>query len=340
MPTEEVAKVWFGTQMVQEAEVKTLQQCRLLTELGLSMLVISDPLLAEVAKIKTLETLVLNTTPVSDAGIAHLQGHPALLSIRLGDTFVTTAGVRQLAQATPQLKGVTWSTVESEKMRQAIIGARNGGLMISRDVHSLRDLSTPGGPPPLNDPYRLFITRGWKPNEETREVFGVLGAPAPVSVNLNITDEAAWESLAFLPQIDELKIQLRKRASEATWSHLLEIKSLKRLSIPEGTPGAFLRQLSQVAGLQQLVVRKDALFFKDAPDIDALVQSGVKLERLELVGCNLTDKIITKIAAAKLTKEFVLRGCLGDSDEALQKARQLDPLLHIHRGDKPKKTTI
>jgi hypothetical protein len=48
-----------------------------------------------------LETIVLDETLITDAGLAHLSGLTKLRSLSLGGTKVTDAGVRDLRVALP-----------------------------------------------------------------------------------------------------------------------------------------------------------------------------------------------------------------------------------------------
>ena len=89
---------------VTDAALKELADLKQLTTLGLESTQVTDAGLKELKDLKQLTTLYLGSTQVTDAGLKELKDLKQLTRLNLADTKVTDDGVADLQKALPGCK--------------------------------------------------------------------------------------------------------------------------------------------------------------------------------------------------------------------------------------------
>lgn len=90
--------------------MELIQHLTFLSHLDASKLAVTDEHLRHIAKLRSLHSLTLNETPITDAGLIHLAGLP-LESLQLASTKITSKGLREIGKLS-SLKVINLSGVE------------------------------------------------------------------------------------------------------------------------------------------------------------------------------------------------------------------------------------
>ncbi len=100
--------------------VEHLGRCRQLQQIILRSTEVSDNDLAVLSRLPHLTVLNLSNTPITDAGLKFLSGCRTLKELDVCGTHITERGVAEFRARRPELN-VSWATVPSEAVRQAVV---------------------------------------------------------------------------------------------------------------------------------------------------------------------------------------------------------------------------
>ncbi len=206
--------------------------------------------LADVAKVPALKGLTIQRTNIGDDDLVHLEKHPQLVELKIGNTNVSDAGIERIARFCPHLEELDVqylpltcrsgrAIAQLKKLENLNIGNTSigvGGLAALATLPDLRQLSLP----------KIATDRGMQ------EVGKMKSLRTLFIYYAKVTD-AGTAHMAGLTNLEFLRLICHEELTDDCLVHLGRLKSLKHLELTSNRiEGHGLIHLNELSDLDYL----------------------------------------------------------------------------------------
>jgi len=235
LPDEVVERLWTAIRDLPDLEIvdtgfvtrpgsiRALSRHRDLKTLSLRCSAVADEDFAVLASLHRLEELILNDSPITDAGVSQISRISSLRRLELHFAKITDRGMESVAKL-PKL----------ERLRLSATAVGDAGVECLRDHPALTELDlhytkiTSSALNPIASIPNLTVLDVAMTRITDEGVTYLAGHPRLRSLNLGSTD-ASGVGLDRLPVLDDLCIGGNRRNSDVSW--LAGCQKLRRLSL-------------------------------------------------------------------------------------------------------------